>query len=189
MNPGERIEIPLSKAKLVMMLSGALLFVAVGCWFVLDPPAIRNAFWGNPTRLAVLGYASIIFFGFCAGVLIRKLPDKKPGLIIDGSGLIDNSGGLSAGRILWADILSISILEIQRQKLLMLEVKNPEAYISRQRSLFKRKGMELNHRMYGTPLSITANALKVPFGELFDLLQRRLEEKRGVDGQDVMQGH
>ena len=188
MNTGERIEIPLSKAKLVMMLSGSLVFVAVGCWFVLDPPAIRNAFWGNPTRLAMLGYASIIFFGLCAVVLIRKLPDKKPGLIIDDSGLIDNSGGLSAGRILWADIVNISVLEIHRQKLLMLEVRNPEEYISRQRSVFKRKGMELNHKMYGTPLSITANALKVPFGELLDLLTLKLEEKGRSADQRLMQG-
>lgn len=189
MNTGERIEIPLSKAKLVMMLSAALAFVAMGCWFVIDPPAIRNAFWGNPTRLAMLGYASIFFFGLCAGVLIRKLPDKKPGLIIDDTGLIDNSGGLSAGRILWADIINISVLEIQRQKLLMLEVRNPEEYISRQRSLFKRKGMELNHKMYGTPLSITANGLKVPFAELLDLLTRKLEEKRRLADQGLKQGN
>ena len=100
----ERIEIPLNKSKLVMMLAGSIAFVAIGFWFVINPPEIKNAYWGNPTRLAVIGYAAIVFFGIVAYVLMRKLPDTKPGLIIDETGLTDNSGGLSAGHIEWSDI-------------------------------------------------------------------------------------
>jgi len=76
---------------------------------------------GHPTRIAIAGYASIIFFGLCTVFLIRKLPDTKPGLVIDSTGLFDNSGALSAGLILWEDIENISVLEIHKQKLLMLE--------------------------------------------------------------------
>jgi hypothetical protein len=178
MTAGARIEIPLSKSKILLMLAGALALVATGPWFVIAPPAIQNSYWGNPTRLAIVGYAAIIFFGLCAVLFIRKLPDTKPGLIIDDTGLVDNSGGLSAGQILWQDIVNISVLEIHNQKLLMLEVRNPQEYISRQKSLFKRKGMGLNHKMYGTPLSIAANSLKISFHELFDLLTKKLEETR-----------
>ena len=178
MTTGQRIEIPLSKSKIISMLIGALIFVAIGLWFVVAPPKIDNSYWDNPTKIAIVGYASIIFFGLCAVVLTRKLPDTKPGLIIDDKGLTDNSSGLSAGHILWTDIKNISVLEIHKQKLLMLEVNNPQDYIDRQDSLFKRKGMQLNYKMYGTPLSITANGLKIPFKELLALVTQSLQETR-----------
>lgn len=178
MNTEQRLEIPLSKSKIIMALVGASAFVAIGFWFVISPPDIKNSYWGHPTRIAIAGYASIIFFGLCTVFLIRKLPDTKPGLVIDSTGLFDNSGALSAGLILWEDIENISVLEIHKQKLLMLEVKNPQAYIERQKSLWKRKGMELNYKMYRTPISITANGLKMPFEELCTLVSEKFQDTR-----------
>lgn len=172
---GQRIEIALSKKKIFLMLIGALGFVAIGLWFVISPPTISNSFWGNPSKIAIAGYASIIFFGLCAIVLIKKLPDNKPGLIIDQIGLTDNSSGVSAGQILWSDIEDISVIEIHRQKLIMLQVNNPQDYIDKQTSTFKRKMMQLNYKMYGTPLSITSNGLKISFDELLSTLTDKLK--------------
>lgn len=158
-----------------MMSAAALAFVAIGLWFVLAPPKIENAYWGNPTRIAIAGYAAILFFGICAVFFIGKLLDTKPGLVIDDEGLIDNSGGLSVGRILWEDIENISVIQMHRQKLLMLRVKNPQHYIGRQKTSLKRKLMELNYKMYGTPLSISANGLKIPFHELLSLVTQKFK--------------
>lgn len=167
---GQRIEIALSKKKIFLMLIGALVFVAIGLWFVISPPTISNSYWGNPTKIAIAGYASIVFFGLCAFVLIKKLPDNKPGLVIDETGLTDNSSGVSAGKILWSDMEDISVIEIHRQKLIMLQVKNPQDYIDKQTNGFKRKMMQMNYKMYGTPLSITSNGLKISFDELLSTL-------------------
>ncbi len=174
---GQRIEIALSKKKIFLMLLGALAFVAVGLWFVIAPPKISNSYWGNPTKIAIVGYASIVFFGLCAFVLIKKLPDNKPGLVIDEKGLTDNSSGVSAGQILWSDIVDISVIEIHRQKLILLQVTNPQDYIDKQTSGFKRKMMQLNYKMYGTPLIITSNELKISFDELLSTLIDKLKEE------------
>ena len=88
---GQKIEIALSKKKIFLMLLGALTFVAIALWFVISLPTISNSYWGNPTKITIAGYASILFFGLCTFVLIKKLPDNKPGLIIDQIGLTDNS--------------------------------------------------------------------------------------------------
>ena len=175
---GQTIEIALSKKKIFFMLIGALAFVAIGLWFVISPPTISNSYWGNPTKIAIAGYASIVFFGLCAFVLIKKLPDNKPGLIIDQTGLTDNSSGVSAGQILWTDIENISVIEIHSQKLIMLQVTNPQDYIDKQTSSFKRKMMQLNYKMYGTPLSITSNGLKISFDELLSTLTDKLNATR-----------
>ena len=175
---GQRIEIPLSKTNIFLMLIGSLTFVAIGLSFVITPPTIQNSFWGNPTKIVIAGYASIIFFGLCAFFFIRKLPDNKPGLIIDNIGLTDNSSGVSAGQILWSDIEYISVIEIHRQKLIMLHVKNPQDYIDKHTTGFKRKMMKMNFKMYGTPLSLTSNGLKISFNELFTTLTNKLNASR-----------
>jgi len=160
------------------MLIGSLAFVAAGLWFVIAPPLIENLFWANPAIMAMAGYASILFFGLCAFFCIRKLPENKPGLIIGNNGMTDNSSGVSAGQILWSDIENISVIEIHRQKFIMLDVKNPQDYIGRQANGFKRRMMEMNYKMYGTPLCITSNGLKISFDQLLTTLRDRLNRSR-----------
>ncbi|MCF1713282.1 hypothetical protein L0U88_01410 [Flavihumibacter sp. RY-1] len=175
----ENIEIPLSKKKLVLLLAGSLVFVAAGIWFLINPPKINNALFGNPTFILIISIAAILFFGTIAVLIARKLPENKPGLIIDSVGLTDNSGGISAGQILWSDLQNISVIEINRQKIILLEVKNPQDYINRQTSGLKRKLMQLNYNSYGTPLSISSNSLQIEFNELVTLLNNRLMAIKG----------
>lgn len=173
-----QIEIQLSKTKLILMLIGSIAFVAVGLWFIVSPPTISNPFFGNPTRLLIIGVAATITFGFMGFYIARKIPDNKPGLIINNVGLIDNSSGLSVGQILWSDIESVSILEINKQKLILINVKNPKDYIDKQKSGLKKRLMQMNFNGYGTPLSITSNSLKIEFDELFNILNDRLNASK-----------
>ncbi len=169
------ITVPLSKGKLILSTLGAFAFVAIGFWFVLAPPS-RTGSSLEFTLLMVLGLVAILFFGGIAILVIRKLFDSRPGLIIDEQGLIDNSGGLSAGQILWQDIEAIQVLQIQRQRLILVLVKNPQDYIDRQSSSWKRKLMAMNYRQYGTPISISANGLKISFAELLAMLEQQLAQ-------------
>jgi hypothetical protein len=166
----EKIEIPLSKKKLILLLVGSLVFVAAGSWFLNSPPKINNPLFGNPTFILMVSIAAILFFGLISFFIARKLPDNRPGLIIDNAGLIDNSSGLSAGQVPWTDIEKISVIEINRQKLILLDVKNPQDYIDRQSNGFKKKLMQINYNSYGTPLSISVNSLQIEFNELVRLL-------------------
>lgn len=178
LNYTQQVAIPLSKRKLILLFIGSIVFVAAGLWFVINPPNISSPFFDNPTVIFVIGIASALFFGLCAVYLARKLQDNKPGLIIDNIGLTDNSSGVSAGQILWSDIDKITVLEIHQQKLIMLQVKNPQDYINKQTNGFKRKLMQFNFKMYGTPLSITSNSLQIKFDELLKILNERLNASR-----------
>lgn len=168
------MSIALSKGKLLLSTLGAFAFVAIGFWFVLAPPT-RTGSSLESTLLMVLGLVAILFFGGIAILVISKLFDSSPGLIIDEQGLMDNSGGLSAGQILWEDIEDISLLQIQRQRLILILVKNPQDYLDRQSNGWKRKLMAMNYRQYGTPLSISTNGLKISFAELLEILKQQME--------------
>jgi hypothetical protein len=174
----ETIEIPLSKLKLTLMLVGSIFFILIGVLFSINPDKYVSAICRNPTMIFIAGIASILFSSVCAIYLIRKLPDNKPGLIINRNGLTDNSSGVAVGQILWSDIKNISVKEIHRQKFMILEVSNPQEYIDKQTSKFKRKMMQINMEMYGTPLSITNNGLQIKFDELYKILNDHLKVSR-----------
>jgi hypothetical protein len=177
MTDANAIEIPLSKKKLVLMLAGSLAFVAVGLWFVIAPPNFRNEFWA--ARAGVAGAAGIVVFGVFAFFLARKLGDSKPGLIVTDRGFHDNASATPAGEVLWQDVTGFDVMEVQGQRFIVVLVRDPEPYIARQTSAFKRKLMSMNANMAGSPISISANSLKIGFDELLALLTERLKAHYG----------
>lgn len=171
------ISIPLSKTKIIILVTGALLFVAGGCWLVIKASAINSPVVPNVNVIRAVGVVAILFFGLCTVYGTRKLFSHKPGFVIDDSGITDNSSGISVGAIPWNDIYNINFVMAQRQKFIMIYVKNPEEYINNQSSFIKKKMMQMNHKLYGSPLAISANSLNTSFGQLFNLLRNEFETR------------
>ncbi len=176
MSNEEHFEIPLSKTKMILTFLGSLMFVGLGIWFLVNPPKISNPILGNPTTLFIIGIASVLFFGLVAITIFRKFSDKKAGLIINKQGVIDNSSGVSAGEIPWKDIQEIAISQVMNQKFLMIIVKNPQEYIDKVTSPIKRNAMKMNYKSYGSPISISSNALQTNFDDLHKLLIDKMNE-------------
>jgi len=169
----EQIEIPLSKKKMLLAFFGAIVFVGFGVLFLINPSIFANR---NPTVVSIVGLSSVLFFGLGIVTIFRKLLDKKAGIIINKQGIMDNSSGASAGLILWSDIERIKTSKVKGQKFLMLVVKNPRDYIDRVVNPLKRKAMEMNYRIYGSPISISANTLQTNFDNLYKLLTEKMKE-------------
>ena len=178
MTKNEQIEIPLSKSKMIMTFMGSLVFVGLGLWFLLNPPKSNHWLFGNPTFIFIAGLASVIFFGLVAVTIFRKFSDKKPGLIISKQGITDNSSGVSAGLIPWTDIEEIKVSQVMSQKFLMFIVKNPQDYLDKVTNPLKRNAMNMNYKTYGSPNSISANALQTNFDDLYKLLIEKLNENK-----------
>ena len=159
-------------------LFGAILFVILGIWFLIDPPQISNMIFGNPTLIFTISFISVIFFGAIAITIMLKMRDKKPGLIVSEEGIIDNSSGISAGLITWNDIEDITTAKVMSQKFLMIIVKNPQDYINRVTNPIKRNTMTLNYKSYGSPISISANALETDFDDLYLLLTETFNKNK-----------
>jgi len=175
MTTKDQIEIPLSKNKLYLMLAGSLLFVGIGIWMVLFRYQYTNSVFANPVVTMIVGIVSILFFGYIAFFLIKKIPDNTPGLIINGEGIIDNSSSVAAGLVLWSDVQEIKTTTVMNQQFIMIIVKNPKEYIDRQEGAVKRKAMQMNYSSYGSPISISANALNTDFDALYKTVQNKFE--------------
>jgi hypothetical protein len=178
----EQIEIPLSKVKMTMLLIGAITFFVIGLIFIICTPSEfgntsgRYAYVKNPIFHVVVGSVLVLFFGFCAVFIFRKLFDTKPGLIINQKGFIDNSSGLSAELVLWSDIKEIKIITINNQKLIMFILNNPQDYLNKVTNKLKKKGMEINYKWYGAPISISANSLQTNYKELYRILLEKMQQ-------------
>jgi hypothetical protein len=181
MNSTDERTIELSKKKIALAILGTCAFVAIGIWLLsLDAESIRSSrnfglFFNNPTYVYGLGFVSIIIFGILALFFFRKLFDKEPGLVLTNSGIVDNASAVSAGFIPWSEVIGSEIFEMQRQKMLIIMVKDPEKYIDRGNAV-QRTLNKANYNMCGSPITISANVLKINFSELralFDQYQRK----------------
>src|SRR5687768_14342618 len=115
----EQVVIPLSRTKILMITAGALVLAAgaVFLWFVADDQ--RRIPPGFARIVSVLG---TLLFG--AGIIYGavKLFDKRPGLVLDSEGIVDNSSAIAAGRIPWEEIVDIQTMSVSGQNFLSLIV-------------------------------------------------------------------
>ena len=144
--------------------------------FSLDAATIQTQRrFNNPLFVHGIGAAAVIFFGLAGILFIRKLFDKKPGLVFSRVGILDNSSAVSAGVIPWSEIVGAELFQIHRQKLLVIKVKTPERYIEQGNPL-KRALNRANHSMMGSPIAVSSNALQIGFAQLVALFHEYHEQ-------------
>ena len=170
------IKIPLSKSKIILFLIGALVFVCFGAWGVLDPEKFASVRYSKEI-VFISGLAGVLFFGLCSVFITRKVFSNKPGLIINDEGIQDNSNATSIGLIEWNDITGVKTLERASSKILVIKTSEPEKYIERAGNFISKKAMKANNKMYGSPLSIISNSLKIKLSELESLVQEQIEKR------------
>ncbi len=174
----EKIEIPLSKKKILLLFIGATIFVILGILFIIIPETFISTIFINSEIIIIVGIVSVLFFGLCAVFAGKKLFENKAGLTIDDNGITDNTNATSIGLIEWEDITGIEILQIMSTKILMLMTDRPEKYINKAKNGISKRAMKANHKMYGSPLSIISNTLKIKFKDLEILIKNEFEKRK-----------
>ena len=163
------LSIPIDKKK--MRRSRAILLaslVASILLFVLVPSIL----------MIILGGLSALICGYAVVILTRRLNDDKPGLIMDQTGLAGTNLQGITGLLPWSAISELSVLEINRQQLIRLMVDHPQAYIDQETNGAKRKILQLNNKLYGSPVYVSAANLTVSVDELLAILTDRLAAAR-----------
>ena len=170
--PEDRVlSIPVSKFKLVLLFLGAISLVASAIWifYLSRCEPVYVLIWVRTVSLFC-----IIFFGLCSLYSIKKLFNSNPGLVLNSVGIIDRSGAVSVGQILWKDLDGINVNWIQGQRFITLHVTNPRKYL-RRGGFLKRRINALNYQLYGSPINISVNTLKINFDELTELISHYYE--------------
>ncbi len=164
----EVVKIPFDKSKLALYFIGALVLIIAGILFIIKP------FWfirsDDPAVIKIIGYIFIILFSGVALFIAQKLWNNLPGLVLDDEGITDNAGGSSVGKFFWKDIVEISRKDIMNQPFILLKMKNPLFYLDREKNPLEKQMMELNLKLFNTPVSLTSKGLKIGIDELYTLI-------------------
>ncbi len=176
----KEIIIQLSKKKLALLFFGAIGFI-IACFWSIQTAETKSTF--NTLYLKISSTIGIIFFGFCGIYAIEKFFDKRPGLVINNEGIIDNSSFVCAGLIKWETITNVAMNEIFGQTILTIEVNNADEIISKQNT-FKKIFMNLSKNYFNSPIQISSIILKkYDFRNLYNLINERLTHRTSTHKQ------
>ncbi len=122
---------------------------------------------------SVFDIAFLVVFGTVAGFAIKRWFDKGFGLVINRDGIIDNSGIVPSGTILWSEVEEINTSKIIFSDCVQVKVHHPQKFILREGNLFNRVWMWLENRRSGSPVNISSSGLQIKFKELFSIVQQQ----------------
>lgn len=158
----ERLVIYGSRKKALLLLMGAVAFVAAGVWIAGSSVAAARV---SPARLVVATYIGIPFFAVCALYFGYRLARPRPAVIADRSGLTDSASAVGAGHLPWSDIAYVVPYEFSGQAMLGVVPHDIDALLERQGWLRKRL-MKVNIGMGTPPLNIPEGILPMSVAEL-----------------------
>lgn len=168
----QRIEIRVSRSKIVLLMVGALVFVLIGCSFIMDPRGWTSPVMRSSPFIFAAGIVSVCVFGlFSLYGLYRIAKTDDIGLILDSDGLFDKSNAASLGFIRWQDIKAIETVQVESTRMLVIWISNDEEYINRASNLFTKGLAKLTKRWYGSPVVIPTVGLKTDVDSLKKLLE------------------
>jgi hypothetical protein len=129
--------------------------VYVGVMYMI--PFVVSAYW-----VLVLSLAGLVDF-------TRAWVNKQATLTITDSGIDDKLSIYSAGNVLWTEITGIKIVTGVRNDFLIIEVTNPEKFISKKFSPL-RLPVKSIFKKYGSPVFISQKKVDCDLNELKELL-------------------
>lgn len=167
----EELVVHASKTKALLLLLLAIGFVLSGLWFLsLDREFIEaRGRYNNPTIIYGIGWATVSFFGLAVVAIVWRLVSAKPGLTLSKDGV--KIYAFSQDTFLpWQDITGLSVYEIHRNKMLVLNLKDPEKYIE-VGGRMRRSLARASYKMCGSPIAIPSSTVRLTFRELQELFE------------------
>lgn len=147
--------------KQILVFFGASGFVVLGCFTFI---------WDASYLIMFVGILAIIFFGLIALTVVIDFFKFRPALRINDKG-IHNYSHVGRGYVVnWENIETLRIKKIEKQKVILINVFNPEE-IYCQVDFFSKWWMKINHRIYGTPVSIPSVMIGKKIEDVLFILQ------------------
>jgi len=169
------ITVHFSKRGALVLLFGAVVFLAPSIW-ILALPSAKVTF-----QVALAAWISIPLSLIFGALAFPRLCSNKPALIIDDKGITDNAG-LAIGFVPWDDITGAGIAKFRKRLFLGIAVRNPEQYLAKVGRL-KRFLMKANRSALGYVINIPQVELSVSIEKLLAHIneyRERLEPRRNA---------
>lgn len=154
--------------KVIGLSIGALIFVLLGVLFVVGGLSEEKTHY----LLVSIGVVSVVLFGLCLAYFVYRLFNRKPSIIVNEEGLLDNSSYIGGGFLRWEEIKDIVLYDFMGQRFIGIQLFDEEQFVNRQ-SAFKKGLMRLNSGMVQAPINIAQSGLKMPLDQLYGLIYKQ----------------
>lgn len=165
------------RSKVGKLLFFSLVMVLIGIVIIYEGAESRNYF------ILIIGFINLVLFSLGLVFSVSKLIKSEPALLVNQEGIVDRSSMVGAGDVAWNEIKNITFYQAKKEKVIAIELYDPERLISRQPS-WKQKLMRLNKGMAGATIHLSSLNLSCNLYELFPLLYRRWNNSKSGSDQD-----
>ena len=133
-------------------------------------------FVDNVLIMKILGIAATVYFLLCFVVLVKRVWNKKPLLIITEESVTDSSSALSLGEVLFSEIERFEIMNVYGQRTIGIVPVDTEQFMERLTKSQKKNAKLCLDRGY-PPVSLRVDTAKDMTTEhIFALLEKRLAD-------------
>lgn len=118
-----------SRGRTGLLALGALAFVAIGLWMggAFGLPPVSGGF--SAVKMFIVGWFSVLFFGLCFVIFIRKLFGTREQLRIGPAGI--RSASWSDQTVPWSEIVNVTTWAHRRQRSIILHLRDPARFPGR----------------------------------------------------------
>ena len=169
------INIYFNRIKMALLLSLSMLVICGIILLLVFPPDVIFTFY----EVQTIGTIFILSFTYGFFVMIIKFVKNKPAITLNENGLILNNNSFSKKFIKWNEIINIETEDSFEIKYIVIELINPTEFIEAEKNIFKRKGMKLNYKQYGSPICFSTTGLKLLHEDILQLLIENFYKYKG----------
>jgi hypothetical protein len=126
-------------------------------------------------KFMIGGAVGFIFFGLCMVYWVKSMVKRKPALIINREGILDQSTYIGAGLVKWDEIVDVDLVNFGGQTYLGIYTVDPELIINRS-SPFKKLLNRLNKGLLNTQVNIPVKILDCSMDNLIETINRYWKE-------------
>ncbi len=173
-----KTEIYTSEKKAMRLLVISLFFIALSVYFIINPKVFINPFLQGAYLIQGIGFLGVLFFGFGMYVATKRIVKTELALVVDTEGIHMYPKKPNSKIIDWDCIMAFSEIKINSQKILIIEVSNPEYWLLSESNMIKKKMMQFNFANYGSPLSISTGSLAISQEDLIHVLEDGFKKKK-----------
>jgi len=118
-----------SRPRIALLALGSVAFVAAGLWMggVFGPPPSSSRY--PPEFVFVIGWTSVVFFGLCGVLWVKRLFDGREQLRIGPAGI--RSARWSDQTIPWSEIADVTTWSYRSQKAIVLHLRDKTRFPAR----------------------------------------------------------
>jgi hypothetical protein len=162
-----------SRLKVMALAVGSLAIAALGAGVL----AFRGQMEMPLVPAAIVAACFVPFGSVCAAYATYRLLVRRPALVIDKDGIVDNASAVGVGFLAWAEIQHVVIYSYARHKMLGIVPSDPHALYARIGPI-KSRLLRWNLRLGATSINIPQMTLPLKLEDLIPILEKHCRVMR-----------